>query len=159
MNLTTAHSLWLAPLCLLLGIGCAWLLYRGVGAPRLGFGRTVDLGHVACVGHSCSSPFSCWSPLVRIRLREVRKPVVVVAHDGSSSLLATGDSAAFKAEYAERLRKLTEELGDKYEVRRSLTAARFPRDSTSSRVKATQTSTSCSARCTTASLARTWARW
>ncbi|HRD51503.1 MAG TPA: hypothetical protein PKY96_02535, partial [Flavobacteriales bacterium] len=29
MHLTTAHSLWLAPLCLLLGVALAWWLYRG----------------------------------------------------------------------------------------------------------------------------------
>ncbi|MFZ1664498.1 MAG: hypothetical protein WAU08_03745 [Flavobacteriales bacterium] len=117
MNLTTAHSLWLAPLCLLLGIGCAWLLYRG-SRERHGWGSGMQwtLGTLRALAIALIA-FFLLEPLVRIQLREVRKPVVVVAHDGSSSLLATGDSAAFKAEYAERLRRLTEELGDKYEVR------------------------------------------
>lgn len=38
MDLTTAHSLWLAPLCLLLGVVLAWVLYRKVegrdGSPK-----------------------------------------------------------------------------------------------------------------------------
>ncbi|HEX2617189.1 MAG TPA: hypothetical protein VHL57_06580, partial [Flavobacteriales bacterium] len=48
---------------------------------------------------------------------EVRKPVIVLAHDGSSSLLATGDTAALRSAYAKALAGLSAELGDNYEVR------------------------------------------
>ncbi|MBK9419797.1 MAG: hypothetical protein IPN44_01940 [Flavobacteriales bacterium] len=117
MNLTTAHSLWLAPLCLLLGAVCAWLLYRG-SRERNGWGAGMQwtLGALRALAVALIA-FFLLEPLVRVQLREVRKPVVVVAHDGSSSLLAIGDSTAFKTAYAERLRKLAEELGDSYEVR------------------------------------------
>ena len=117
VNLTTAHSLWLAPLCLLLGVGCAWLLYRG-SRERNGWsaGTQWTLGTLRALAITFIA-FFLLEPLVRVQMREVRKPVVVVAHDGSSSLLATGDSAAFRTTYATELRKLTEELGDKYEVR------------------------------------------
>jgi hypothetical protein len=47
----------------------------------------------------------------------VRKPVIVLAHDGSSSLLATGDTAALRSAYAKALAGLSAELGDNYEVR------------------------------------------
>lgn len=117
VNLTTAHSLWLAPLCLLLGAVCAWLLYRG-SRERNGWGAGMQwtLGALRALAVALIA-FFLLEPLVRVQLREVRKPVVVVAHDGSSSLLAIGDSTAFKTAYAERLRKLAEELGDSYEVR------------------------------------------
>ncbi len=117
MTLTTHHSLWLAPLCVLLGVGAAWLLYRhtrerhGWGAGTqwvLGIFRATVITLLA---------FLLLEPMVRVLIREVRKPVVVLAHDGSSSLLAVGDSTAFKARYAEALRQLAGRMGERYEVR------------------------------------------
>lgn len=117
MNLTTAHSLWLAPLCVLLGIGAAWLLYRGTReksgwSPALqwamGTFRALVIALLA---------FFLLEPMVRVLLREVRKPVVVLAHDGSASLLATGDTVAFRDNYAQALGKLAKDLGERYEVR------------------------------------------
>lgn len=117
MNLTTAHSLWLAPLCVLLGIGAAWLLYRGTRekngwSPALqwamGAFRAVVIALLA---------FFLLEPMVRVLVREVRKPVVVLAHDGSASLLATGDTIAFRNNYAQALGDLAKDLGDRYEVR------------------------------------------
>ncbi len=117
MSLTTAHSLWLAPLCALLGIVAAWLLYRGTRMQHgwspglqwfLGTCRAVVIALVA---------FFLLEPMVRILVREVRKPVVVLAHDGSSSLLAVGDSTAFRGSYPAQLTDLAAALGDRYEVR------------------------------------------
>lgn len=117
MTLTTAYSLWLAPLCVLLGALCAWLLYRRTresngwsSALQWGMGslRALVIALLA---------FFLLEPMVRILLREVRKPVVVVAHDGSSSLLATGDTAAFRTTYAKQLQDLSAKLGERYEVR------------------------------------------
>lgn len=117
MTLTTAHSLWLAPLCVLLGVGCAWLLYRrtrernGWSAAMqwtMGIARALAVALIA---------FFLLEPMVRIFIREVRKPVIVLAHDGSSSLLATGDSAALRTAYAKALEDLSAKLGDTYDVR------------------------------------------
>ncbi len=117
MTLTTAYSLWLAPLCVLLGALSAWLLYRRTResngwSPALqwtmGSFRALVIALLA---------FFLLEPMVRILLREVRKPVVVLAHDGSSSLLATGDTIAFRTTYAKELQDLSDKLGDRYEVR------------------------------------------
>jgi len=117
MNLTTVHSLWLAPLCLLLGVGLAWFLYRRAeGAP--GFSRQLSL--FLAVLRALAVAFIAFfllEPMVRRLVREVRKPVVVVAHDGSSSLLAAGDTSALRTTYKKGLERLAAELGDKYEVR------------------------------------------
>lgn len=117
MSLTTAHSLWLAPLCVLLGMGCAWLLYRSTRA-RNGWSPALQwtMGTLRAVVIALLA-FFLLEPMVRILLREVRKPVVVVAHDGSSSLLATGDSAALRSAYAKQLEDLAATLGERYEVR------------------------------------------
>ncbi len=117
MSLTTSYSLWLAPLCVLLGVLAAWLLYRRSSeqhgwSPRLvwslGIARALVIALLA---------FFLLEPMVRVFLREVRKPVIVIAHDGSSSLLATGDTTALRTTYQAALARLGETLSDDHEVR------------------------------------------
>lgn len=117
MNLTTVHSLWLAPLCLLLGVAVAWWLYRRPGAkdglaPKLAMALAV----VRAVAISLVA-FLLLEPVIRTMVREVRKPVVVIAHDGSSSLMAAGDTLALRSTYEKNLKALAERLSDTYEVR------------------------------------------
>lgn len=117
MTLTTAYSLWLAPLCLLLGAACAWLLYRRT-RERNGWSLLVQWTMGIARGLAVALiAFFLLEPMVRIFVREVRKPVIVLAHDGSSSLLATGDTVAFRTGYAKALEELAAKLGDTYEVR------------------------------------------
>ncbi|MBX2973295.1 MAG: hypothetical protein KF797_09340 [Flavobacteriales bacterium] len=117
MNLTTAHSLWLAPLCLLLGLGLAWWLYRRA-AGQEGFSRNLSLVLAACRALAVALiAFFLLEPMVRILVREVRKPVVVVLHDGSSSVMAAGDTAAIRGTYPAELAELQEKLGDRFDVR------------------------------------------
>ncbi|MBL7937882.1 MAG: hypothetical protein JNL43_00865 [Flavobacteriales bacterium] len=117
MSLTTAHSLWLAPLCLLLGIGLAWILYRRA-AGKEGFSRGLSSVLAACRAAAIALiAFFLLEPMVRILVREVRKPVVVIAHDGSSSLLAAGDTASIRHSYREELSELAASLGERYDVR------------------------------------------
>ncbi|HEY0979053.1 MAG TPA: hypothetical protein VGE21_16400 [Flavobacteriales bacterium] len=117
MSLTTAHSLWLAPLCLLLGLAYAWFLYRGGGTAQErspGLRRLLAICRTLVVALLA---FFLLEPLVRVLVREVRRPVIVLAHDGSSSLLAAGDTAALRGRYAKALQGLAEQLGNAYEVR------------------------------------------
>ncbi|HNK67414.1 MAG TPA: hypothetical protein PKH36_01715 [Flavobacteriales bacterium] len=117
MTITTAYSLWLAPLCVALGVSGAWLLYRrsteNQNWPRwmpwlLGGARAFVIALLA---------FFLLEPMVRILVREVRKPVIVLAHDGSSSLLATGDTVALRTGYHDALNGLMARLGPDYDVR------------------------------------------
>jgi hypothetical protein len=117
MNLTTSYSLWLAPLCLALGIAAAWWLYRR-SEGREAFSRNLSLllaGLRALV--IAVVAFFLLEPMVRVLVREVRRPVVVIAHDGSASLGAAGDTAALRNAYRSKLEELAERLGDKYDVR------------------------------------------
>ncbi len=117
MSLTTAHSLWLAPLCLLLGAALAWVLYRRT-VGKEGFSRNLSLLLAACRALTIALvSFFLLEPMVRILVREVRKPVVVIAHDGSSSLVAAGDTGSIRTTYAEELERLKNELGERFEVR------------------------------------------
>jgi hypothetical protein len=61
--------------------------------------------------------FLLLSPLIKSVTREVEKPVIIVAQDNSQSLILGKDSAFYKNDYKTKLKKLIDELGDKYEVR------------------------------------------
>lgn len=117
MNITTVHSLWLAPLCLALGIGLAWWLYRRASS-KDGFSRNLALllASIRALAVALVA-FLLLEPMVRTLVREVRKPVVVIAHDGSASLLAAGDTASIRSVYRKDLESLAERLEDRYEVR------------------------------------------
>ncbi len=117
MNLTTVHSSWLAVFCLLLGVFLAWVLYRRAQA-KDGFTAplALTLGAIRAVAIAIIA-FFLLEPMVRILVREVRKPVVVIAHDGSSSLMAAGDTTQSGREHASRLQQLSDRLSEKYEVR------------------------------------------
>ena len=117
MFVTTAHSLWLAPLCLLLGILLAWALYRRAEGKE-GFSRNLSLILATCRALAIALiAFFLLEPVVRILIREVRKPVVVIAHDGSSSLMAAGDTARINTTYRTELEKLAATLSERYDVR------------------------------------------
>lgn len=117
MSLTTAHSLWLAPLCLLLGAALAWWLYRRA-AGQEGFSRNLSLALAACRALAIALiAFFLLEPMVRILVREVRRPVVVLLHDGSSSVAAAGDTAALRATFPGELERLQKQLGDRFDVR------------------------------------------
>jgi hypothetical protein len=117
MGVTTVHSLWLAPLCVLLGAAMAWWLYRPGGeggalspskARMLAVLRATAVALIA---------FFLLEPVVRRWVSEVRRPVVVIARDGSSSLLSAGDTAALRGTYRGELEALAERLAQRYEVR------------------------------------------
>lgn len=117
MDLTTAHSLWLAPLCVLLGVALAWVLYRRAEGKE-GFDRRLSLLLAACRALAIALvAFFLLEPMVRILVREVRKPVVVIAHDGSSSIVLAGDTASIRTNYRNELEALTATLGERYDVR------------------------------------------
>lgn len=61
--------------------------------------------------------FFLLQPMVKVKVEDIRRPVIVLAHDGSSSVLATGDSTALRAAYKKELEALVGSLGDKYDVR------------------------------------------
>jgi hypothetical protein len=61
--------------------------------------------------------FLLMSPLLKTTFREVEKPIIVIAQDESGSLLLGKDSAFNTTVFPEKIKKLVEELGDKYDVK------------------------------------------
>lgn len=117
MSITTTHSLWLAPLCLALGMALAWWLYgRERGAEGMVPRLRLLLGIVRALAVALIA-FFLLEPMLRMMTREVRKPVVVLLHDGSASLALAGDTAALRTRYADALRALEQDLGRDLQVR------------------------------------------
>lgn len=117
MNLTTVHSLWLAPLCVLLGVALAWWLYKR-RSDKEEFPRNLAILLAVLRAMALALlAFFLLEPMLRLLVTEVRKPVVVIAHDGSASLLATGDTVALRSTYQAELQSLARALEDRYELR------------------------------------------
>lgn len=117
MTLTTVHPLWLLPFCLALGLLGAWSLYRAGAVPEgWSTGMRRGLGALRALVIAALA-FLLLEPMVRMFVREVRKPVIVIAHDGSASLTYAGDTAFVRKQLPARLNELAEELGQVYEVR------------------------------------------
>lgn len=57
------------------------------------------------------------SPLLKTNLREVEKPIIVIAQDNSESIVAGKDSVFYRNEYTDNFSKLIKQLGDKFEVK------------------------------------------
>ncbi|WP_419699537.1 hypothetical protein [Mucilaginibacter sp. NFX135] len=104
---------WWVPVCLILGILYAWLLYR----------QPVNLG----------KNFRLWlavlralvvfviamllvSPLVKTIKYDPQKPLVLVAQDNSSSINTFKPASFNSAQFISDLAKLKQQLGDKYDV-------------------------------------------
>lgn len=61
--------------------------------------------------------FLLLSPLLKTIMREVEKPVIVIAQDASESLVMGKDSAFNRTDYPKKMQAMIDALSDKYEVR------------------------------------------
>ncbi|REJ83611.1 MAG: hypothetical protein DWQ44_03005 [Bacteroidetes bacterium] len=117
-QLITQYSLWFVPLCILLGVAYAWILYRRKEewegqSPWLH--RTLFFLRMSLVA---LISFLLLNPMLRSLSRESEKPLLVFAQDNSSSILLNKDSAFYRNEYPAAVSKMLDELSDKYDVLR-----------------------------------------
>jgi len=117
MNIITEYPLWFILFCVAAGLGYSLLLYRKDKKfdesskwliRAMAFFRFLVVSILA---------FFLLSPLIKNIEREVEKPVVVIAHDNSESLLANKDSSYYKKEYKEQWNKTIDLLKEKYDVK------------------------------------------
>ncbi len=117
MNIITEYPLWFTLFCLLAGGGYAGVLYykdKRLTELSKWLIRTMAAFRFIVVSVLC---FLLLSPLLRSVVREVEKPVIIIAQDNSESLISGKDSAYYRAEYKQKMNTLVEELSDKYEVK------------------------------------------
>lgn len=117
ISIVTEYPIWLSILCIALGLLYAFLLYgkkvKYEGLP-IWIRYSITTTRFLVV---TTLSFLLLSPLIKTIFRSVDKPVIVIAQDNSSSIIAQTDSNYLKKEYASKLNDLIIKLGNKYEVK------------------------------------------
>lgn len=117
MNIVFEYPSWFILFCILAGAIYAFILYRKdkkFSETSIWLVRTMAAFRFLVVTLLC---FLLLSPLLKTVSRSVEKPVIIVAQDNSESLVVGKDSAFYKKEYKESLKKLIDVLSEKYDVR------------------------------------------
>lgn len=116
MSLLSQYSLWFLPLCLLVGAGCALLLYYK--------STTLDLDKKSRIIMSCLRGlavslicFLLLAPMLKMVVKDLDKPLIIFAVDNSESIVLSKDSAYYRHDYPKQVEQLANSFGDKYEVR------------------------------------------
>ncbi|MDR1878015.1 MAG: hypothetical protein LBQ64_00445 [Bacteroidales bacterium] len=112
---STEYSIWFLPLCLVLGLAYAAILYLKSDRPELpvwvrrtAFGlRTLSVATIA---------FLLLNPVARRVVKEVEKPIVLVGIDNSSSLTIGHKASFYQGQFKEDLQKLLDDLDQDYTV-------------------------------------------
>ena len=104
---------WWVPVCLILGLLYAWLLYR----QPVSLGKNFKLGLAAIRAVVVFIiAMLLVSPLIKTAKYSPQKPLVLIAQDNSSSINTFKPTGFNAAQLANSLSKLKQELGDKYDV-------------------------------------------
>jgi hypothetical protein len=117
MNIITEYPLWLSVFCILAGIAYAAVLYfRDKRLAEINKWLIRLMAFFRFVVITLLS-FLLLSPLLKSVVREVEKPVIIIAQDNSESIVVGKDSNFYRNEYKQKMNALIEKLSDKYEVR------------------------------------------
>jgi len=115
MSIVTEHPLWFIIFCLLAGLVYSLFLYRKRN-PDLS--KTIHYSlftiRFLLVSTLC---FFLLNPLIKSSSSYTEKPIIVIAADNSASITKNKDSLFYKREFPASIRKLADELSEKYEIR------------------------------------------
>jgi hypothetical protein len=112
---STEFSLWFTPLCVLLGLGYATVLYVKSDKPEL----PVWVKRVAFVARTLAVTviaFLLLNPIVKRVIKEKEKPIILVGIDNSSSLKVGNKATFYQGTFKEELQTLIEKLKEDYIV-------------------------------------------
>ncbi|MDL2308554.1 VWA domain-containing protein [Bacteroidales bacterium OttesenSCG-928-B11] len=113
MALLSEYSLWFLLLCVLLGAIYSAILY--IKNKNIDFGKRPKIAMMILRGLSISIiTFLLLSPMIKITVKQVDKPVVVFAVDNSQSIVLPEQTDANT--YKQELYGLQQSLGNEYEV-------------------------------------------
>jgi len=116
LSIITAYSVWLILICLALASFTTWLLYFY----RVNYEMKKQVRSVLAVLRFLFVfllSLLLLSPLVLLNVKEVEKPLLVFAQDNSKSILYASDSAFYRNDYLQKIRKLSDKFRDKYDFR------------------------------------------
>lgn len=117
LEFTTQLPIWFTLFCLILALGLSFLLYfrdkkfRDLAKWKLRLMAVLRFLFIFILS------FLLLSPLLKSAVRHIEKPILLLAHDNSSSLLYTSDSLFYSTKYQEDLNEFTRKLSEKYKVR------------------------------------------
>lgn len=115
-NLTFQYPSWYIIFCVLLGLGCATLLYfRDQNFKDQSVGLKWVLGILRFLAVTFLSMLLL-SPLLKSLLTETKKPVVVLAQDQSESIVANMTEEQ-KTKYQADFKALSAQLGESYDLK------------------------------------------
>ncbi|MBP5400403.1 MAG: hypothetical protein J6Y35_02095 [Bacteroidales bacterium] len=116
MTLITEYSLWFALLCVLLGAVFSVALYFRNN--NTDFDRKAKIVMSVLRGVSIALiAFLLLAPMLKLNVKETEQPVLIVAIDNSESMVATPDSAFYRADFQEEINNLVQSFSDKYDVK------------------------------------------
>ena len=109
MSFLTEYSLWLALICLLIGVGYSFLLYYK--NKNIVFDKISKRVMFAFRGVAVALiAFLLLAPMLRLTVKQTEKPIIVVGIDNTESIISTPDSnfytTTFKTNYANFLQYL-----------------------------------------------------
>ncbi|PTQ93239.1 hypothetical protein C8P68_109111 [Mucilaginibacter yixingensis] len=105
---------WWTPVCLLLGVLYAWLLYRNP------VNLTRQMRNLLAVLRAVAVAIAAWllvSPMIKAVNYEPQKPLVLIAQDNSSSIKDFRAQGFDPQQMEQQLSALKKDLGDDYDVR------------------------------------------
>ena len=112
--ITTEYPIWLLLVCLLAGLGYAFLLYQKT---KQDVNKIIHYSLFALrfivVSFLC---FFLLNPLIKNTTTYTEKPIIIIAADNSASITKNKDSAFYKNKFPNLLHKFSDALKDKYEV-------------------------------------------
>lgn len=115
-SIVTEDPLWFILFCILAGAGYSFLLYfKNKQHKELSKKLIYLLASLRflAVFTIC---FLLLSPLIKSKLKQVEKPILVIAQDNSESLLQQHDSLFLKKQLPAALDKFSEQLLDKFDI-------------------------------------------
>jgi len=115
LQLVTAYSFWLIPLCLAFGAALAAVLYYRNTPGDFSRGLTWILSLLRFLAGSLIS-FLLLSPMMKTIVRTTEKPVVVLAVDNSGSMILGRDSIFVVNELQKKMDDLSARLGDDFDL-------------------------------------------
>ncbi len=113
--MVTEHSLWLVPLCILLGVCYAGMVYGRVHKPEMPQNMKIALSVMR--GFTVSAiAFLLLHPIVNSTRKEVEKPIIAVGIDNSQSVLLTDTRHYYTDTFKRELQQLLQNMSRHYQV-------------------------------------------
>lgn len=117
ITITTDYPLWFSIFCLILGFLYAFFLYRKddkLKDSSIWVMRIMAISRFLLVSILA---FLLLSPFIKTVFNEEEKPIIIIAHDNSSSVLLNKDSTFYRQQYLQQLNELKNNLKQNYEVK------------------------------------------